>query len=37
MEAVKYLCEFFFCDFWHYLGLLLLVAVLFGRGIINIK
>ena len=37
MEVVKYLCEFFFCDIWHYLGLLLLVAVLFGRGIISIK
>lgn len=27
MEIVKYLCEFFFCDGWHYIMLLLLVAV----------
>lgn len=37
MEAIKYLYEFFFCDIWHYLGLLLLVGVIFGREIINIK
>ena len=23
MEIVKYLCEFFFCNFWHFLGLIL--------------
>lgn len=37
MEIIKYLCEFFFCDIWHYLGLLLLVGVAFGREIINIR
>ena len=28
MEIIKYLCEFFFCDFWHWLGLVIMLAVL---------
>lgn len=30
MEIVKYLCEFFFCHFWHFLGLVLVLEVIFG-------
>ena len=26
MEVVKYLCEFFFTNFWHWLGLVLLIG-----------
>ena len=29
MEVTKYLCEFFFTDFSNWLGLLILVAVIF--------
>ena len=25
METVKYICEFFFCNFWHWLGLCLVL------------
>lgn len=31
MEITRYICEFFFCNFLHFLELLLLVAVV-GRG-----
>lgn len=27
IEVVKYLCEFFFCNFWHFCGLLIVLAV----------
>ena len=27
METVRYLCEFFFCNLWHYVQLLVLAAV----------
>ena len=27
METVKYLCEFFFGNFWHWLGLLVMLCV----------
>jgi D-alanyl-lipoteichoic acid acyltransferase DltB (MBOAT superfamily) len=38
MEITKYLCEFFFSNFWHWLGLLLIVGSLFhGVFSINIK
>lgn len=31
MEVVKYLCEFFFQDFWHWLGgMIFLVAIVNG-------
>ena len=26
MEIVKYICEFFFCDFLHFVELILLIA-----------
>lgn len=28
METIKYLCEFFFTNFWHWLGLVILVSCL---------
>ena len=37
MEAVQFVCEFFFCNFWHWLGLA--IIVLFagsGKNITNI-
>lgn len=27
METAKYLCEFFFCNFWHWLGLTIMLCV----------
>ena len=30
MEIVKYLCEFFFGNFWHYLGLIVMLETIFG-------
>ena len=30
MEIVKYLCEFFFEDIWHFLGLAFLLYIIFG-------
>lgn len=30
MEIVKYLCEFFFCHFWHFLELVLVFESIFG-------
>lgn len=36
MEVTKYLCEFFFTNFWHWLGLVIvLMAVRFGTIIID--
>ena len=36
MEIAKYLCEFFFTDFWHWLGLTIMLAVVrFGTVIID--
>ena len=32
MEIVKYLCEFFFEDFWHFLGLAFLLFIIFRDG-----
>lgn len=34
METVKHVCEFFFCHFWHFLQLLLLIWA--AAGEINI-
>lgn len=31
MEEVKYLCEFFFGNFWHFVGLVLVIGA--TRGI----
>lgn len=36
MEIVKYLCEFFFTDFWHWLGLLFVLSVIFGMPLVYI-
>ena len=36
MEITRYLCEFFFTNFWHWLGLTItLCAVRFGTVIID--
>ena len=36
MEITKYLCEFFFTNFWHWLGLTItLCAIRFGTIIID--
>lgn len=36
MEVTKYLCEFFFTNFWHWLGLVIvLMTVRFGTIIID--
>ena len=37
MEIVKYLCEFFFTNFWHWLGLLFVLAEIFGLPLIYIN
>lgn len=36
METVKYVCEFFFGNFWHWLGLFILISTIFSGGFINI-
>lgn len=36
MEITKYLCEFFFDDIWHYLGLVVLVGTIFHKEVIKI-
>lgn len=36
MEITKYLCEFFFTDYKHWLGLVIFVTVLIPRTIVNI-
>lgn len=28
---MKFFCEFFFTNFWHFIGLLFLVGVVFGN------
>jgi hypothetical protein len=33
MNIVKYLCEFFFCNFWHWLGLAIITMLLMCRHI----
>lgn len=36
METVKFICEFFFTDFWHWLGLTIIFMVFrFGTVIID--
>lgn len=29
MQTVKFLCEFFFTNFWHWLGLLVIIMAIF--------
>ena len=35
MEITKYLCEFFFTNFWHWLGLVVILAVIFRFGLMS--
>lgn len=36
METVKFVCEFFFTDFWHWLGLIITLGISkFGTVIID--
>ena len=35
MEIVKYLCEFFFTDFWHWLGLVVILGIVFRFGLVS--
>lgn len=35
MEVTKYLCEFFFTDIWHWLGLVILLGV-FNPNLVSI-
>lgn len=35
MEVTKYLCEFFFTNFWHWLGLVIILAIVFRFGILS--
>lgn len=37
MEIVKYLCEFFFENIWHFLGLATLLCIIFDRTLIKIQ
>lgn len=37
MEEIKYLCEFFFDDFWHWLGLVVILAIVFGSSLISMN
>ena len=35
IEVVKYLCEFFFCNFWHFCGLVIVLVVAGGKTVID--
>lgn len=35
MNIVKYLCEFFFCHFWHFIGLWIIIATICGASIVH--
>jgi len=35
MEITRYLCEFFFGHFWHYMGLLMIVSVISGCSVVR--
>lgn len=37
MEIVKYLCEFFFGNFWHWLGLIFVLLAILPSGLIRIN
>lgn len=37
METTKFLVEFFFDDFWHWLGLVCLVAAMTGAKFMHIN
>ena len=36
METIKWLTEFFFGNFWHFIELLLLLSVIFSKSLITI-
>lgn len=35
MEITKYLCEFFFTNFWHWLWLVVILSVVFRFGLVS--
>lgn len=35
METVRFVCEFFFDDFWHWLGLFVILCVVCRSGIFS--
>lgn len=35
MEITRYLCEFFFTNFWHWLGLVIIISIVFRFGLIT--
>lgn len=35
MEITKYLCEFLFTNIWHWLGLVVILAVIFRFGLVS--
>jgi len=35
MELTKYILDFFFSHFWHFLGLVIILALVFRREVIN--
>lgn len=35
MEITKYLCEFFFTNFWHWLGLVVILGIVFRFGLVS--
>ena len=35
MEVTRYLCELFFGDFWHWLGLVVILCVVFRFGLVS--
>lgn len=37
METVVYLCDFFFTNFWHWLGLIIIISTIRGIKIIYKK
>lgn len=37
METVQYLCEFFFTNFWHWLGLWFIVGTIFSVSLLKIN
>ena len=37
METVKFICEFFFGNFWHWLGLLVMLCVVCNIRLLTLK
>lgn len=35
MEMTKYLCEFFFGNFWHWEGLVIILSIVFKLGLVT--